>query len=79
MSPSLVGWHARHLAVPGWALRHPLRARRLLREGRGQSRAVEAEVDSIQARLERVIDHELDVMVTISSMQTIWTGCVTRC
>lgn len=71
LSPSMVEWHARHMAVPGWALRHPLRARRLLREGRDQSKAAESEVDSIQARLERVIDRELDVAVTMSSVQTM--------
>lgn len=70
---NMVEWHARTLAAPGWAFRHPLRARRLLRDrdAESESEAAEAGVDSVQARLEEVIDREVDFDVRISSTRTM--------
>jgi hypothetical protein len=68
---NMVEWHARTLATPGWAFRHPLRARRLLRDRDADSETAEAEIDSVQARLEKVIDHEVELDVRISSTRTM--------
>ena len=68
---NMVEWHARTLAAPGWAFRHPLRARRLLRDRDAESETAEAEIDSVQVSLENVIDHEVDFDVRISSTRTM--------
>jgi hypothetical protein len=70
LSPNMIEWHARNLRGPGWAFLHPLRARRLLRQRDPESEAAETEIASVQARLENVIDDELDFGVRISSART---------